>query len=43
MTENNVWEELAEHRDVLEMCVEEEVAFADDAEVLLERLDQEGY
>lgn len=37
------WEELAEHRDTLEMCVEMDVPFADQAEKLLERLEEEGY
>lgn len=37
------WEELAEYRDVLEMCVEEDVPFADRARQLLERLEEEGY
>lgn len=41
--DDHVWEELAEHRETLEMCVEEDVSFADRAEKLLERLDEEGY
>jgi hypothetical protein len=43
LPEDNAWEKLAERRDVLEMCIEEEVPFADRAERLLERLDEEGY
>ena len=39
----DVWEQLAKRRDALEMCVEEDVPFADRAEKLLERLDEEGY
>ena len=41
--EDDVWEKLAEYRDVLEMCIEEEVPFADRAERLLEQLDEGGY
>lgn len=41
--ENDVWERLSKRRDALEMCVEEDVAFADNAEKLLDRLDEEGY
>ncbi len=37
------WAELAEHRDTLEMMIEEDVAWAHRAEMLLERLDKEGY
>lgn len=37
------WEPLAEHRDILEMCIEEETPFADRAAVLLDRLAEEGY
>lgn len=37
------WERLAAHRDVLKMCIEEDVPFADRAERLLERLDEEGH
>lgn len=37
------WKELAEHRDTLEMMVEEDVAWAHRAEKLLERLEEEGY
>jgi hypothetical protein len=40
---SDVWERLAERRDALEMCVEEDVPFADRAERLLERLDEEGH
>ena len=40
---HDVWERLAERRDVLEMCIEEEVPFADRAERLLEQLEEEGY
>ena len=39
----DAWAQLAEHRDVLEMCVEEGVPFADRAEQLLARLEEEGY
>ena len=41
--EDDVWEKLAEYRDVFEMCIEEEVPFADRAERLLEQLDEGGY
>lgn len=37
------WERLAEHRDVLKMCVEEDVPFAERAEQLLDCLREEGY
>jgi len=37
------WARLAEHRDALEMCVEEDVPFADRARRLLDRLEEEGY
>lgn len=37
------WEKLAENRDVLKMCIEEDVPFAEDAEILLEQLEEEGY
>lgn len=40
---DDVWRQLAKRRDVLEMCVEENVPFADRAERLLERLEEEGY
>ena len=40
---DDVWARLAEHRDALEMCVEEDVPFAGRAEKILERLDKEGY
>lgn len=43
MTEPDPWECLAEHRDALEMCVEEDVPFAERAEQLLEKLEDEGY
>lgn len=39
----NPWEQLANHRETLEMCVEEDVAFADRARQLLDRLEEEGY
>lgn len=42
-SKEDVWRQLAEHRDALEMCVEEEVPFADRAEKLLDRLEEEGY
>lgn len=38
-----VWTALAEHRDTLEMLVAEETAFAERAERLLARLEEEGY
>lgn len=41
--EEDIWRQLAEHRDTLEMCIEEDVPFADRAETLLDRLDEEGY
>jgi hypothetical protein len=41
--DDNVWAKLAERREALEMCVEEDVPFADRAERLLERLEEEGY
>ena len=41
--EDDVWKKLAERRDVLEMCIEEEVPFADRAERLLEQLEEEGH
>jgi hypothetical protein len=37
------WKQLAQSRDILEMCIEEGVPFAEDAEILLEKLDEEGY
>lgn len=37
------WERLAEHEDTLEMLIEEDVPMARDAEILLERLEEEGY
>ncbi|WP_170972345.1 hypothetical protein [Natronorubrum halophilum] len=37
------WEKVAEHRETLEMMIEEDVAWAHRAEKLLERLDEEGY
>lgn len=37
------WERLAEHRDLLEMCIEEETPFSEHARQLLDRLDEEGY
>ena len=40
---DDVWEKLDERRDVLEMCIEEEVPFAERAERLLEQLEEEGY
>lgn len=39
----DVWKKMAEQREVLEMCVEEDIPFADRAERLLERLEEEGY
>lgn len=41
--DDDIWAELAESRDALEMCVEEDVPFADRAEKLLERIEEEGY
>lgn len=37
------WEILAEHRETLEMCIDEDVPLAESAEQLLERLKEEGY
>lgn len=37
------WAELAEHEDTLEMLIEEEVPMAQDAEVLLEELEERGH
>lgn len=37
------WKQLAKHRETLEMCVEEDTPFAERAETLLEKLDEEGY
>lgn len=36
------WEDLAEDRDTLEMLIEEDTPFADRAERLLARLDEDG-
>lgn len=41
--ESDPWAELAAHRDTLQMCIEEDVAFADDARTLLAKLEEEGY
>ncbi|SEW09890.1 hypothetical protein [Natrinema salifodinae] len=41
--DNDPWAELAEHEDTLEMLIEEDVPMAQDAEVLLERLEEEGH
>ena len=41
--EQDSWAELAEYRDALEMCIDEDVPFAERAERLLERLEDEGY
>lgn len=41
--DDDPWERLAEHRDTLEMMVEEEVAFAGRAQKLLDRLEEEGH
>ena len=41
--DNDPWEELAEHEDTLEMLIEEDVPMAQDAEVLLEELEERGY
>ncbi|AFZ74604.1 hypothetical protein [Natronobacterium gregoryi] len=37
------WEELAEHEDTLEMLIEEDVAMAEDAEILLDELEERRY
>lgn len=37
------WEQLAERREVLEMCIDEDVPFAKRAKRLLDRLEEEGY
>ena len=41
--DDDIWKQLAERREALEMCVEEDVPFAQRAEKLLDRLNQEGY
>jgi hypothetical protein len=41
--ETDPWKRLAERREALELCVEEELPFAERAERLLERLEEEGY
>lgn len=41
--DSDAWAELAEHRDTLEMCIEEDTAFAPYAENLLDELDNRGY
>lgn len=41
--ETDVWERLADSREALEMCVEEDVPFSSRAERLLERIEEEGY
>lgn len=41
--EKDPWEKVAEHRETFEMLIEEDVAFAQDAERILERLEEEGY
>jgi hypothetical protein len=40
---DDVWERVAERREALELCVEEDVPFADRAQKLLDRLEEEGY
>ena len=37
------WAELSEHREALKMTIEEGTPFAEYAEELLDRLDEEGY
>ena len=39
----NPWERVAEHREALELCVEQDLPFAERAERLLEQLEEEGY
>ena len=41
--DSDAWARLAEHREALEMCIEEETPFADRARQLLDRLEEEGY
>lgn len=41
--DSDPWEQLAQCRETLEMCIEEDVPFAPHAKRLLERLDEEGY
>lgn len=40
---DDIWAEIAEHEETLEMCIEEDVPFAPRAERLLKRLEEEGY
>lgn len=37
-----VWEQLAEHRETLEMLRDRETALAEEAETLLQELDERG-
>ncbi|WP_195892441.1 hypothetical protein [Halopiger goleimassiliensis] len=41
--DHDPWEELAEYQDTLEMLIEEDVPMAEDAEILLEELEERGY
>ena len=41
--DHDPWAELAEHEDTLEMLIEEDVPMAQDAEILLEELEERGY
>ncbi|WP_198667798.1 hypothetical protein [Saliphagus sp. LR7] len=41
--DSDPWKQLAAHRETLEMCIEEGTPFAERAERLLEKLDEEGY
>lgn len=43
MKDEDVWEQMSSHSEALEMCVDEDAPFAEYAEKLLERLDEEGY
>jgi len=41
--DSDPWDELAGHRETLEMLAAEDVPFSDRAQYLLDRLDEEGY
>ncbi len=43
LNDRDVWAHLAEHREALEILVEEDTPFAERAERLLDRLEAEGY
>lgn len=42
MSTTNIWNEVSEYRDELELIVEEDLPFAERAERLLDRLDEEN-